>query len=155
MSEINMQPLADDRLSNLLTQLETVASINGARVTPIRRHIFKCLVSSDYPLGAYVIIDMLDGVGSAKPPTVYRTLDWLMDLGLIRKIPSISKYVVLPNGQSYDPIAVLLCRECGKAEILKSNDGLTSIIDTAKSQGLDKVQATLEIVGQCRPIPNS
>ena len=78
-----------------------------------------------------------------------------MDLGLIRKIPSISKYVVLPNGQPYDPIAVLLCRECGKAEILKSNDGLTSIIDTAKSQGLDKVQATLEIVGQCRPIPNS
>lgn len=92
---------------------------------------------------------MLDGVGSAKPPTVYRTLDWLLELGLIRKVSSISKFVVLPNGQSYDPVAVLLCRECGRAEILKSNDGLANIIDTAKSQGLDDVQATLEIVGQC------
>ena len=149
MSEINIPTLPNDVISNLLTHLETVASNNGARVTPIRRHIYKCLANSAYPLGAYEILDMLDGVGSAKPPTVYRTLDWLLELGLIRKVSSISKFVVLPNGQSYDPVAMLLCRECGRAEILKSNDGLANIIDTAKSQGLDDVQATLEIVGQC------
>ena len=146
-----MPMLTDDTKSKLMIHLENAASKNEVKLTRIRRHIYKCLVSSPHPLGAYEILEMLDGVGSAKPPTVYRALDWLLELGVIRKISSISKFVVLPNGQSFDPIAVLLCRECGKAEILKSNGGLKNIINAAKTQGLEDLQATFEIVGQCRP----
>jgi Fur family zinc uptake transcriptional regulator len=145
-----MQTSPKDTLPKLMTHLETIASMNKVRLTPIRRHVYKCLAGSPHPLGAYEILDMLNGIGASKPPTVYRALDWLLDLGVIRKISSVSKFVVLPDGQSHDPVAVLLCRECGKAEILKSDHGLTSIIDAAKSQGLQDVQATLEIVGQCR-----
>ena len=146
----SMHTHPDDTISKLMTHLETAASKNGVRLTRIRRHIYNCLARSAHPLGAYEIIPMLDGVGSASPPTVYRALEWLLELGVIRKIPSISKFVVLPNGQSFDPVAVLLCRECGKAEILKSNGGLKSIISAANTQGLEEVQATFEIVGQCR-----
>lgn len=64
---------------------EQMASDHSSRLTPIRKQIYKCLLEADVPLRAYEILDMLDGVGASKPPTVYRGLDWLIEVGLAKK----------------------------------------------------------------------
>jgi len=42
-----------------------MASEHNARLTPIRKHIYRCLLEAEAPLGAYELLDMLDGVGLA------------------------------------------------------------------------------------------
>ena len=138
-----------DNFENLMVEAERLANQIGERFTPIRRHVYKSLIGAPQPLGAYEILDMLDGIGAQKPPTVYRALDWLLKLGLIRKVSSISKFVALPQGQSTDPMAVLICRDCGKVDVMESNHPVTQLIDAAKGKGFKEVEATLEILGEC------
>ena len=138
-----------DNYDLLMAEAERLAKDIGERFTPIRKHVYHSLLGATNPLGAYEILDMLHGVGAQKPPTVYRALDWLLKLGLIRKVSSISKYVALPHGQSTDPMAVLICRDCGKVDVMESNHPVTQLIDAAKGKGFKEVEATLEILGEC------
>ena len=139
----------DDR-ADMLAHAEEIARQAGRKMTAIRRHVYKCLLESEFPMGAYEILDQLDGVGARKPPTVYRALDWLMELGLIRKLSSVSKYVALPAGQTFDPVAMVLCRKCGRVDVLDVGANIADIVSAANSSGYDDVEATLEIMGQCQ-----
>lgn len=139
----------NDPVATLLQSAEQIAKKANTRLTPLRRHIYKCLLQASQPLGAYEILDMLDGAGSPKPPTVYRSLEWLLELGLIRKVSSVSKFVALPKGQSFDPVAVLLCRDCGKVGILEADPSVDAMIGAAKQHGFENVEATVEILGKC------
>jgi Fur family zinc uptake transcriptional regulator len=138
-----------DKVDNHLKYAEQIAAHHNARLTPIRRHVYKCLLMSDAPIGAYQILDMLDGVGAAKPPTVYRALDWLIDLGLAKKIESISKYMAKTSQEEAQQLALLLCKTCGHAEPFDAGPVLESIGDFAKSKGFQKDQTVIEIIGQC------
>jgi len=132
-----------------LQYAEHIASLHKARLTPIRRHIYKCLAETDKPLGAYDILDMLDGVGASKPPTVYRTLDWLIEVGLAKKIESVSKYIAKTSSDDTDQLALLLCGTCGRAEPFDAGTALQSLESFAKSKGFTEHQTVIEIIGQC------
>ncbi|MCI4643411.1 MAG: transcriptional repressor, partial [Hyphomonadaceae bacterium] len=79
-------------METLLHLAERSADQAGITLTRIRRHVYRMLLDADEPLGAYEIVDRLEGVGSAKPATAYRALSCLEVLGLVRKIKSLSKY---------------------------------------------------------------
>ena len=140
------------KIETLETQMkfaERMAKDQNARLTPIRRHVYKCLLQADTPIGAYEILDMLDGVGAAKPPTVYRALDWLIDIGLAKKIESISKYIAKTSQADAEQLALLLCKTCGHAEPFDAGPVLQSIGDFVKAKGFQKDQTIIEIIGQC------
>jgi len=138
----------DDQF-NHIAYAEHKASSYNARLTPIRRHIYKCLIESDTPLGAYEILDMLDGVGSSKPPTVYRGLEWLIEVGLAKKIESISKYIAKTASNETETTALLLCETCGHAESFDAGPVLDSLGEFAKSKGFQDSQTVIEIIGKC------
>jgi len=136
-------------LDKHLEYAEHVASRHNARLTPIRRHIYKCLAQAETPLGAYDILDMLDGIGSSKPPTVYRSLEWLIDVGLVKKIESVSKYIAKTSSDDTDQMALLLCDTCGHVEPFDAGPALKSLAGFAKSKGFKDHQTVIEIIGQC------
>jgi len=135
--------------NNYLNYAEHIAAQHNVRLTPIRRHIYKCLAETDKPLGAYDILDMLDGIGAAKPPTVYRTLEWLIEVGLAIKIESVSKYMAKTSEDDTDQIALLLCDSCGRAEPFDAGPALQSLEVFAKSKGFTERQTVIEIMGHC------
>ena len=138
-----------DNQFNYIAYAEHKAAANKSRLTPIRKHIYKCLVESDTPLGAYDILDMLDGVGSSKPPTVYRGLEWLIEIGLAKKIESISKYIAKTASNETETTALLLCETCGHAESFDAGPVLDSLGEFAKSKGFQNSQTVIEIIGKC------
>ena len=138
-----------DDVSHHLKYAEQIASSHKARLTPIRRHIYSCLVKSGIPLGAYEILDMLDGIGASKPPTVYRTLDWLIEVGLAKKIESISKYMAKTSSKEAEKMALLLCETCGHAEPFDAGPALKSLGTFAKLKGFKERQTVIEIIGHC------
>jgi len=139
----------NDGHTALLRDAGRLAMQLDERFTPLRRHVYKSLLESDKPLGAYELMQGLEGVGAQKPSTVYRTLDWLLKLGLVRKVASISKYVALPKGHSHDPIAVVICRDCGKVDVMDTDAPVTQLLNAAKTQGYKDLEATFEILGHC------
>lgn len=147
---MNNHATIDNRnLDKHLKYAEQIASSRNARLTPIRRHIYKCFIRSNTPLGAYEILEMLDGVGSSKPPTVYRALDWLIEVGLARKIESVAKYIAQTSSEQAGELALLLCETCGHAEHFDAGPTLKSIGAFAKSRGFERNQIVIEIIGHC------
>lgn len=138
-----------DDIQDTLSQASYLIARREGRFTPIRKHIYKCLLEAPYPLGAYEIIDEIKGVGSQKPPTVYRALSWLIDNGLVAKIEYNSKYTTIPLDMEADDLAFVICRECGGTDTLKAPGLSKSLHQTAKDRGFAETQMVLEIIGLC------
>lgn len=149
--ELNSQPNPSTSLnfSADLTQAEALIREKGGRFTPIRKHIYQILRSATHPLGAYEIIDLLNGIGSEKPPTVYRALSWLIDHGLAAKIAYNSRYTAIPIGVEADDLAFVICRKCGDTDTLEATGLSKALHRTAKSRGFADTQMVMEIIGLC------
>ena len=101
---------AEPDLESQLSQARAIARKAGKTLTPVREYFYKRLLCEG-PLGAYELLAGLDGVASAKPPTAYRTLEFLQELGLIRKLQSVSKYIATPLSAVSSPMAFVVCRQ--------------------------------------------
>ncbi|MEP3653853.1 MAG: transcriptional repressor [Litorimonas sp.] len=133
----------------ILAQAEQVVEVKGGRFTAIRRHIYQLLLEAPHPLGAYEIIENLNGIGAQKPPTVYRALTWLIEHGLVAKIEYNSRYAALPIGIDADDLAFVICRECGDTDTFEAPGLSKSLHQTAKDRGYADTQMVMEIVGLC------
>ena len=120
----------------ILAQAEQIIKHKGGRFTAIRKHIFQILLEASYPLGAYEIIELLNGIGAQKPPTVYRALNWLMEYGLVAKIAYNSRYTTMPIGVEADNVAFMICRECGDTDTLEAPGLSQSLQQTAMDLSL-------------------
>ncbi len=76
-----------------LNEAEAVCEARGARLTKIRRKVLSLMLEHREPAKAYDLLQRLDGEGAAKPPTVYRALEFLLEMGLAHKIESLNAYV--------------------------------------------------------------
>lgn len=132
-----------------LVKAEHLIGLKGGRFTLIRKHIYQILLNAPHPLGAYEIIDQLNGIGSAKPPTVYRALNWLMKYGLVAKIAYNSRYTAIPIGKEADDLAFVICRKCGDTDTLEAPSLSKTLHQTAKDRGYAETQMVMEIIGLC------
>lgn len=128
---------------------EALTQKAGLRFTRIRKFVYQCVLDAKQPIGAYDIIEMIGRVGSAKPPTVYRALEWLIESGLATKIATTSKYAPLPTNTNENSTAFFLCRNCGSATSLKAEDFSKVLSEEASQKGLEDIQVTIEVVGTC------
>jgi len=134
--EVKTQSYATEtpNISEILAQAENVISRKGGRFTTIRKHIFQILAEAPHPLGAYEIIDHLNGVGAQKPPTVYRALNWLIDHGI---------------GVEADDLAFVICKKCGDTDTLEAPSLSKILHQSAKDRGFAETQMVIEIIGLC------
>ena len=79
-------PCSPQDVDAFLNEAETLVARRGQRMTRIRRKVLRLLLESHAPAKAYDLLGNLDGEGSAKPPTIYRALDFLQETGLAHKI---------------------------------------------------------------------
>ena len=71
----------------LMEAARQICEQRGRRYTPLREHVFGLIVGHGGPIKAYDLLDKLrPELGSPKPPTVYRALDFLADLGLVHRL---------------------------------------------------------------------
>lgn len=158
-TDIDLSETPNIDLELALNTARQRAKRSGTRLTPIRQHVYEALLTSQQPLGAYDILETIAGVGAQKPPTVYRALDWLMEVGLAQRIATLSKFVASPIPAGPDrtadragaeaPVAFLLCRECGAAKAIDAGPITASLAATANDHNFNKEDAVIEISGLC------
>ncbi len=136
----------------LASALDTAAarcSARGERMTPPRRRVLELLLAAGEPVKAYDLIAAYGRDGeAAKPPTVYRALDFLERQGLAHRIASISAYVACQGGEAAHAAAFLICDCCGATEEVAAGP-LFDLDALARRSGYEIAHTTVEGHGLC------
>ena len=134
-----------------LKQADLICLDNKLRFTELRKKVFSIISKSHEPAKAYDILSELQKEDStAKPSTVYRTLDFLLENGLIHKLHSSNSYALCghpakKHGQCY----FLICEKCNVTKECCSKSLTSKIEDIAKDNNFITKNITIEIRGLC------
>ena len=135
---------------NLLLQAEQQCQQSGARFTPIRRRVLEMIADAPGGLKAYDLLDRLATEhASARPPTVYRALEFLIDQGLVHRIESLNAYVACPCPVHSHGFQLLICRVCGRVEELHLDEVNAQLSGCARQLGFRVERQTIELLGRC------
>jgi Fur family zinc uptake transcriptional regulator len=140
--------LKGQALNRALVSAERRCNETQERLTTPRRRVLELLLGSNAPLKAYDLIAAFGAAGEpAKPPTVYRALEFLERLGFAHRIESLNAYVPCRiDGESHRA-AFLICDCCGAAEEFEPDFGPQ--IAAAQAAGYAVETITLEARGRC------
>lgn len=120
----------------------------GMRVTPQRLLIHEALGE----IGRHATADaVLRRVRAAQPglslPTVYATLDLLVDLGAARRIGAAGAALYDPRTDAH---AHLVCERCGAVEDVELELDEPALLERARRAGTQADAAELVLRGRCR-----
>jgi Fur family zinc uptake transcriptional regulator len=122
----------------------------GESLTPLRRRVLELLLDQHGPAKAYDLLPLLGGEkGAAKPPTIYRALDFLVRMGLAHRIESLNAFVACDVGACARSTIFLICEKCGAAEEFDAGHALVDLADAAKRDGFAIHRTMIEASGVC------
>ncbi len=143
-------PCTPEDVETFLAEAEVLASHKGQRLTRIRRKVLQLLFESPEPAKAYDLLARLDGEGAAKPPTIYRALDFLQEAGLAHKIESLNAYVACGHTSHKHAAVFLICSSCGAAEELHATETSAALKRETSAAGFTLQNSVIEARGICR-----
>lgn len=108
-------------------------------------HILQTLQASKKPLGAY---DIIKCKKIRNPPTVYRALEKLTNLGLVCRLASLNAFVAYKNNAS-DVIGFTICRLCHQVEEIHNAELGVAIKRAINNCHFRAEREILELVGLC------
>jgi len=132
-----------------LQEAETLCEQRGGRLTPLRKKVLQLLLESEGPSKAYDLLEHLGEDGAAKPPSVYRSLDFLLEMGLAHKIESLNAYVACGHWKHGHAAVFLICDKCGMAGELHANDSVKKLTQEVEGVNFKMRNAVIEIRGLC------
>ncbi|SFU28659.1 Fur family transcriptional regulator, zinc uptake regulator [Halomonas korlensis] len=143
-----MATMIDTR--GLMQQAEAQCQQRGVRFTPIRRRVLEMIAGAPGGLKAYDLLDRLTTEhAAARPPTVYRALEFLSDQGLVHRIESLNAYVACPCPEHAHGFQLLICRQCGRVEELHLDEINDRLSHRARELGFRVDRQTIELLGYC------
>ena len=84
-------------------------------ITNTRLLIYNIFLKYEYPLSAYEIKKKLDNLGKKiNISTVYRVLDFWINLKILHKLPSINKFLLCTNPEEKHIHMLNVCTKCEK-----------------------------------------
>jgi Fur family zinc uptake transcriptional regulator len=117
MTDDSQMPSLTTAQNDAMHVAEALCSDRGERLTPARRRVLELLLQAEGPIKAYDLLELLKpGPGAAKPPTVYRALDFLMELGLAHKIEALNAYVSCAHCHDSGGAEIFICTQCDGVE---------------------------------------
>ncbi len=138
-----------------LAEAENQCAQRGARWTALRGEVLRLILEAGKPIGAYDLLARMAHHGRAPaPPTVYRSLDFLLEQGFIHRLTSINAFVSCCHPRSNHDAAFLICQRCHRVDEAESND-LKHLLHSLAAQGnFTPTQTIIEIAGICEDCRN-
>jgi Fur family zinc uptake transcriptional regulator len=146
--------------------------LNGARFTPLRQQIYQLVLAANKPIGAYDLItqlqqmrlsepnnndDSIEALNSKKqapknvaPPTVYRSLEFLLSEGLIHQLTSINAYVPCCHPRAQHTAAFLICGQCQRVQECSSVPVQEMMSFAEQDVGFIVERSVIELSGRCQ-----
>lgn len=129
---------------------EKLCRQRGVRFTEIRKQIFELIWESHRAVKAYDLLDKIKPqLGSAKPATVYRALDFLLEQGLIHKVESLNAYIGCSHAERKHEQLLLTCIKCHEVEERTGERVMAAIAHELHEAGFVHQYKAIEIHGLC------
>lgn len=139
--------MSDD---NLITKARQHCEGKGARFTAQREKVYSILLRRKDAVGAYDLLDELKLTeGSARPATIYRALDFLLEMELIHRLESDNKFIACHHFGCSHPVQFLICDECGNVQEIQSTVLHNQLDKQAQTVGFVVTRQTIEAHGRC------
>lgn len=137
-------------VDSALKRAQDLCATEGARLTPIRQRVLELVWQSHKPVGAYDLLPTLASEGfNSAPPTVYRALDFLLELGLVHRINSLNAFVGCSHPGDQHPSCFFVCNACGEAQELQADQIQAVAGQVEEMLGVVVQQQTTELMGLC------
>jgi Fur family zinc uptake transcriptional regulator len=149
-SHIRQSAAERDTVIAALHAAEARCVAAGERWTRPRHRTYELLLEADGPVKAYDLISAYGGKGEqlAKPPTVYRALEFLSAHGLVHRIDSLNAFLACRSDHRTRAAEFLICDCCGRVQELALGAGPVAT-DAAAAHGFRPERVVLEIHGAC------
>lgn len=132
-----------------MAEAEKRCAAAGESFTPLRRRVLELLMEQHGPAKAYDLLPLIDEDKQAKPPTIYRALDFLVRLGLAHRIESLNAFVACDIVACARSTIFLICDGCGAAEEFDAGHALIDLSEAAKRDGFEIRRTMIEASGLC------
>ncbi|MEE8436332.1 MAG: Fur family transcriptional regulator [bacterium] len=137
-------------VAEAMHRAEAVCKDSGARMTSLRRMVLEQVWRGHDAVKAY---DILAWLGrrrpSAKPPTVYRALQFLQEEGLVHRLESLNAFVGCSQPRSSHQGQFLICGECGQVSEMEALEITRLVSESARDKGFIPHRQTIEVHGVC------
>ena len=141
--------------------------LNGARFTVLRQQIYQLVLEANKPVGAYDLITQLQQMRLSEPeaasstssnqtpknvapPTVYRSLEFLLSEGLIHQLTSINAYVPCCHPRAQHTAAFLICAQCQRVQECSSVPVQEMMSFAEEDVGFLVERSVIELSGLCQ-----
>lgn len=147
----------DDNIQGRLKQAKKLCQEAGGRFTALREDIYRLILQAGRPLGAYDLMSLLQQeriqtkqkLINVAPPTVYRSLDFLLEFGLIHQLNSINAYIPCCHPRQEHAAVFLICQNCQTVQEL-SNPPIHQMIEfSQKTLDFSVKKSMIELSGLC------
>lgn len=141
----------DINSTEVMRKAEALCSGRGRRLTPLRRRVLELVFTSGKPIGAYHLLEQLRSDGfSNTPPTIYRTLDFLLAEGLVHRLAKSNRYTVCAHPGNSHTGLMFVCTSCGGAAELEERELLENLGRCAGRHDFRMPDQILEVEGTCK-----
>jgi Fur family zinc uptake transcriptional regulator len=120
------------------------------QLTTIRFQVLSLIWESHKAVKAYELLDRLRPLqAAAKPATIYRALDFLIEQGLIHRVESLNAFVgCRSSGQQHEQL-LLICKLCEQVDERAATDVMTALLEELQQAGFMAHSKAIEIHGIC------
>lgn len=130
---------------------EQLCLSRGVQLTPIRHKVLELIWNSHKAVKAYDLLDLIRPVNdAAKPSTVYRALDFLLEQGLIHRVESLNAFVGCHCSETRHDQLLLICTDCHNVEERSASSVFQTLAGELQNAGFSPQRKTLEIHGLCK-----
>ncbi|ALM69763.1 zinc uptake transcriptional repressor Zur [Vibrio vulnificus] len=136
----------------LVEQIEGICSARGVRLTPQRKRVFELICSNSRASSAYELLEQLkESEPQAKPPTVYRALEFLMEQGFIHRVESTNSFISCCSCNANQHFfQLLICDKCGDVVELQDDTLISLLANNAEKYGFKLTNQVIETHGTCK-----
>lgn len=135
----------------IINDIDTVCKKRNVKLTNQRKIVLEIMLKAEKAMSAYDLLDLLKiEEPQAKPPTIYRALDFLLEQGFVHKVESSNSYILCPHFSHPNHISILfICDSC-KQILEKNDDQIEQCLKSLAQQNQFKTKhSVIEIHGQC------
>lgn len=138
-------------MASYLSLVEQQCQAKSVRLTPLRREVLELVLSAHKPIGAYELLAQLGREGRpAAPPTVYRSLDFLMEHGFIHRLASINAYLSCCHPTHRHQSIFLICIQCQRTDEMQVGSLAAPLQALTAQQQFQVAQSLIELSGLCQ-----
>ena len=141
--------------ADALAHAARICRQRGLRLTRLRRQALETIWESHCPIKAYELLERMGAERRLAPPSVYRTLHFLEQQGLVHRLRSNQSFIGCSHPSTTPHTGqFLICSGCGTAAELPGTRVPAEVDRAAAAAGFHIERATVEFHGRCQTCKN-